>query len=98
MSFINNTNISSLLSLLPGFGEPELTLSNKNRTVSNIFTMAVYKVNLNSLMRKIFYMLSQWSSRYTLVYTSVHEIFFGVYEIFSVHQTCLHEFLSSQKN
>ena len=58
MSFINNTNISSLLSLLPGFGEPELTLSNNNRTISNIFTMAVYKINLNSLMRKIFLMLS----------------------------------------
>ena len=51
---IYNTNVNSLMCLLPGFGEPELTLSNNNRTVSNIFTMAVYKVNLNSLMRKIF--------------------------------------------
>ena len=55
---INNTNVSSQLCLLPGFGEPELTLSNNNRTVSNIFTMVVYKVNLNSLMRKISLILS----------------------------------------
>ena len=49
-SLTNNTNVISLLCLLPGFGEPELTLSNNNRTVSNIFTMAVYKVNFKSLM------------------------------------------------
>ena len=48
-------------------------------------------------LQKIHTTLDQWSSRCTLVYTSVHEIFFGVHEIFSVHETCfgVHEFISS---
>ena len=30
----NNTNVNSLLRLLPGFGERELTLLNNNKTVN----------------------------------------------------------------
>ena len=37
----NNTNVNSLLCLLPGFNERELPLLNNKKTVNNIFTMAV---------------------------------------------------------
>ena len=39
--FTKNTNVISLLWLLPSFGEPEPTLSNNNKPASNIFIMAV---------------------------------------------------------
>ena len=57
-------------------------------------------LNVERLKKKFNLTFLQTKNYCILVYTSVHENFFGVHEIFSVHETSfgVHEFLSSRKN